>query len=80
MKSLGMIRRVDELGRIVLPVEFRRNLNIEERDELEIYMETDRIVIEKFEPLCIFCSSSRDLVTYSGKNVCQSCIRKMSKF
>ena len=80
MKSTGIIRKVDELGRIVLPIELRRTLDIAERDELEIYMENDRIILQKFEPSCIFCSSSRHLVTYRGKNICQECIRNMGKF
>ena len=80
MKSTGIIRKVDELGRIVLPIELRRTLDIAERDELEIFMENDRIVLQKFEPACIFCGSSRSLVTYRGKNVCQDCISKMSEY
>jgi len=79
VKSTGIIRKVDDLGRIVLPIELRRTLDIAERDELEIYMENDRIILQKFEPACIFCESSRNLVTYLGKNVCQECIRKMNK-
>ena len=79
MKSTGIIRKVDELGRIVLPIELRRTLDIAERDELEIYMENDRIVLQKFAPSCVFCASSRGLVTYRGKNVCQECIRNMGK-
>ena len=71
MKSTGIIRKVDELGRIVLPIELRRTLDIAERDELEIFMENDRIVLQKFEPACLFCGSSRSLVTYRRKNVCQ---------
>ena len=54
MKSTGIIRKVDELGRIVLPIELRRTLDISERDELEIYMENDRIILQKFEPACVF--------------------------
>ena len=80
MKSTGIIRKVDELGRIVLPIELRRTLDIAERDELEIYMEHDRIILQKYEPSCIFCASSRDLVRYRGKNVCQECINKMSEY
>ena len=80
MKSTGIIRKVDELGRIVLPIELRRTLDIEERDELEIFMENDRIILQKFEPACIFCSCARGLISYRGKNVCQSCIQKMAKF
>jgi len=54
MKSTGIIRKVDELGRIVLPIELRRMLDIAERDELEIYMENDRIILQKYEPTCVF--------------------------
>lgn len=80
MKSTGIIRKVDELGRIVLPIELRRTLDIAERDELEIFMEGDRIVLQKFEPSCVFCASSNGLVTYRGKNICHECIRNMGKF
>ena len=79
MKSTGIIRRVDELGRIVLPIELRRTLDIAERDELEIYMENDRVILQKFEPFCIFCASSTDLVNYHGKNVCRACIASLAK-
>ena len=79
MKSTGIIRKVDDLGRIVLPIELRRTLDIAERDELEIYMESDRIILQKFEPACIFCDSSDALVSYRGKNVCQECIHNMNK-
>ena len=79
MKSTGIIRKVDELGRIVLPIELRRTLDIAERDELEIYMESDRIILKKYEPACIFCGSSRKLTNHQGKNVCQECIRQMAK-
>lgn len=80
MKSTGIIRKVDELGRIVLPIELRRTLDIAERDELEIFMEDDRIILQKFEPACIFCGSSRGLIAYQGKNVCLDCVRKMSEY
>ena len=79
MKSTGIIRKVDELGRIVLPIELRRTLDIAERDELEIYMEHDRIILQKFEPSCVFCASSHDLLSYRGKNVCQECIQNMAE-
>ena len=78
MKSTGIIRKVDDLGRIVLPIELRRMLDIEERDELEIYMENERIILQRYEPSCIFCGSSRDLISYRGRNVCQECIREMT--
>ena len=78
MKSTGIIRKVDELGRIVLPIELRRTLDIAERDELEIYMENDRIVLQKFEPSCVFCASSYGLVSYNGKNVCHECAQNLA--
>ena len=80
MKSTGIIRKVDELGRIVLPIELRRTLDIAERDELEIYMENDRIILQKFEPACIFCGSGKNLVSFHRKNVCKSCIGKMTEY
>ena len=79
MKSTGIIRKVDDLGRIVLPIELRRVLDIAERDELEIFMENDRIILQKYEPACIFCGSSRELISYENKNVCRSCIKRMAE-
>ena len=78
MKSTGIIRKVDELGRIVLPIELRRTLDIAERDELEIYLDDDKVVLKKYEPSCIFCGSSCGLVSYHGRNVCMECIENMS--
>ena len=78
MKSTGIVRKVDELGRIVLPIELRRTLDIAERDELEIYLDDDKVILKKYEPSCIFCGSSCGLVTYHGRNVCMECIDNMS--
>lgn len=78
MKSTGIVRKVDELGRIVLPIELRRTLDIAERDELEIYLDDDKVVLKKYEPSCIFCASSRELVSYHGRNVCMECIENMN--
>ena len=78
MKSTGIVRKVDELGRIVIPIELRRTLDIAERDELEIYLDDDKVVLKKYEPSCIFCGSSCGLVTYHGRNVCMECIENMS--
>ena len=79
MKSTGIIRKVDELGRIVIPIELRRTLDIAERDELEIFMDGEHIVLRKFEPFCVFCSSSYGLVSYKGKNVCRDCVSSMKE-
>ena len=77
MKSTGIVRKVDELGRIVLPIEMRRTLDIAERDSLEIYVEGDSIILKKYQPACIFCGSSKDLVSFEGKNVCPDCIARL---
>ena len=61
MKSTRIVRKVDELGRIVLPIELRRTLDIAEKDALEIYVDGSTIVLKKYRPSCIFCDSSRDL-------------------
>lgn len=78
MKSTGIVRKVDEQGRIVLPIELRRTLDLGERDELEIYLDDDKVVLKKYEPACIFCASGYGLVTFRGKNVCMECIHKMN--
>ena len=77
MKSTGIVRKVDELGRIVLPIELRRTLDIEEKDSLEIYMDGPSIVLKKFQPACIFCDREKDIVAFRGKNVCPRCLREM---
>ena len=79
MKSTGIIRKVDELGRIVLPIEIRRTLDIAERDELEIFMDRDRIILQKHQASCIFCDSASGLTVYEGKNICQACMRNLRK-
>ena len=77
MKSTGIVRKVDELGRIVLPVEMRRTLDIAEKDALEIYVEGDAIILRKYQAACVFCDSLRNVVSFKGRNVCADCIGKM---
>lgn len=79
MKSTGIVRKVDELGRIVLPIELRRTLDIAEKDALEIYMDGDNIILHKYQPACIFCDNARDIIQFHGKNVCPSCIRLLGE-
>ena len=75
MKSTGIARKVDELGRIVLPIELRRKLNIDIKDALEIYTEDDNtIILKKLENTCVFCGSSSELSDYKGKMVCKNCL------
>ena len=77
MKSTGIVRRVDELGRIVLPIELRRTLDIAERDSLEIFVDGASIVLRKYQSSCIFCESVKDVVNFKGKNVCPKCIKEL---
>lgn len=79
MKSTGIVRKVDELGRIVLPIELRRTLDIMERDALEIYVDGESIILRKYESACIFCGDAKNVVNYRGKNICQNCIRELKK-
>lgn len=73
MKSTGIIRKVDDLGRIVLPIELRRSLGIGERDPLEIFVQDDQIVLRKSSLVCIFCGTEENINDYMGKGVCQKC-------
>ncbi len=77
MKSTGIVRKVDELGRIVLPIELRRTLDIEVKDSLEIYVDGNQIILKKYEPACVFCGNAKDVIHYKGKNVCKSCISEI---
>ncbi len=77
MKSTGMVRRVDELGRIVLPIELRKTFNIVEKDALEIYTEGNTIILKKYEPACIFCGDARDILVFKGRNVCKNCLKEL---
>ena len=79
MKATGIVRRIDELGRIVLPIELRRTMDIEERDRGEIYLEEDLIIVRKFEQTCLFCGASRNLIAFKEKSVCRDCIRALNK-
>lgn len=79
MKSTGIVRKVDELGRIVLPIELRRTLGIEEKDRIEIFVEGESIILRKYQPACIFCDNARDIINYKGKNICPACIKEMSE-
>ncbi len=77
MKSTGIVRKVDELGRIVIPKELRNTLNIEEKDSLEIYVDGEHIILKKYEPACIFCGNAKDVQVYKGKNICPACMDEL---
>jgi transcriptional pleiotropic regulator of transition state genes len=77
MKSTGVVRKVDELGRIVIPIELRRTLDISEKDAVEIYVDGDTIILKKYQPACIFCGEAKDVTNYRGKNICKSCAAEL---
>jgi len=77
MKSTGMVRKVDELGRIVLPAEIRQNLDIQVKDAIEIFTEGERIILQKYQPSCIFCNNVDNVVYFQDKRVCNECIEKL---
>ena len=78
MKSLGIVRRIDHVGRIVLPKELRRLFDlVDNEDSLEIFVEDDKIILKKYEPACVFCNSADNVVDYMGKKVCKDCIEKL---
>ncbi len=78
MKSTGVVRQLDQLGRVVLPIELRRTMDIGVKDMLEIFVEDDQIILKKYHPSCIFCSDARDVVPYKGKLVCKNCLAELA--
>lgn len=74
MQSTGIVRRVDPLGRFVLPIELRRVLDIDINDEVEIFREGDTVILKKYAPACIFCGETKDVQEYKGKNICRNCL------
>ena len=79
MKSLGMVRTIDSLGRITLPIEIRRMLDINTGDGVEMFSDKDRIVLQKYAPSCIFCGEADGILTYKEKKICRSCLEEMKK-
>lgn len=73
MKSTGIVRKVDELGRVVLPIELRRTLDISPKDPLEIFIKEDTVILKKYQPACIFCGQANDIENFKGKNICNDC-------
>ncbi|MTI96822.1 MAG: AbrB/MazE/SpoVT family DNA-binding domain-containing protein [Firmicutes bacterium] len=78
MKSTGIVRKVDELGRVVLPIELRRTLDIKQKDSLEIYVDGERIILKKYSPACIFCGEAEGVTYFKGKNICSDCARQLN--
>ena len=80
MKSTGIVRKVDELGRVVIPIEIRNKFDIAEKDPIEIYVDGSSIILKKYEPNCVFCGSTKNLISYKDKLVCSKCAEKLSNF
>ena len=79
MKSTGIVRKVDELGRIVLPIEMRRTLDIGEKEALEIYVEGSSVILKKYKPSCVFCDATKDITVFKGKNICPKCLKELKE-
>ena len=79
MKSTGIVRRIDELGRVVLPVELRRSMGLEVKDSIEIYVEGDSIILKKFSQSCIFCGSDKNVEEFREKPVCAACRKALAQ-
>ena len=79
MKSTGIVRQVDEFGRIVIPKELRNTFDISEKDALEIFVDNDAIVLRKYEPACIFCGNAKDITIFKGRTVCKSCVDELRR-
>lgn len=78
MKSTGIVRKLDELGRVVIPKEIRNKLDIEEKDPIEIYVDGASIILKKSVSGCVFCNNTKGLSTYKDKLVCKNCLEKLS--
>ena len=79
MKATGIVRQVDELGRIVIPIELRRVLDINVKDSLEIYVDNESVILKKYEVSCAFCGEREDLISLNGKCICPNCLAKLKK-
>ena len=78
MRATGIVRKIDELGRIVLPKETRKILDIEEKDALEIYVgDGGEIILKKYEPACLFCGEAKDVILHESKHICKDCIERI---
>lgn len=79
MKSTGIVRGLDKMGRIVLPMEIRKLLHlIDDKSYVEFYTEADSVILKKYVPACIFCDSADDTIEYCGMKICKNCLSKMN--
>jgi transcriptional pleiotropic regulator of transition state genes len=78
MKSTGIVRKIDDLGRMVIPIELRKTMNINKKDPMEIFVDGDKIILRKYEPACIFCGSADDVIEFEGRTICGNCKEKIA--
>jgi transcriptional pleiotropic regulator of transition state genes len=79
VKTTGIVRKIDDLGRMVIPIELRKTMNINKKDPMEIFVDGDKIILRKYEPACIFCGSADDVIEFEGRTICGSCKEKISE-
>ena len=80
MKATGMVRPVDNLGRVVIPREIRKQFDITNGvDSFEIFVEDDKVILRKYQPSCIFCNELNDVISYNGHIVCKNCVSKLNE-
>lgn len=79
MRSTGIVRKIDDLGRIVIPKETRRVLGIKEGDSLEIFTEDENIILKKYQPGCVFCGDAKEVVNFKGKMICKNCLKDIKR-
>ena len=77
MKSTGIVRKIDDLGRIVIPIETRRTLGMEIKDPVEIFIDGENIVLKKYQPSCVFCGQAKDVTEFKGKKICKECLKEL---
>lgn len=79
MKSTGIVRKIDELGRIVLPIELRNSMDLSPKDTLEIFVDDEKIILKKYQPACIFCGNADNIKFFYDKRICEDCLKKLKE-
>lgn len=77
MKSTGIVRKIDSLGRFVIPIELRNTLEISTNDSIEIFTDDDKIILKKYQPACIFCGNADHITYFKGKLICRDCLKEL---
>ncbi len=78
MKTLGITRKIDSMGRLVIPTEIRKMLGLNNHDPVELFMDGDTVIVKKYLPHCIFCGEAKEITEYKGKRICQRCLKELN--